>query len=143
MIPNPIRNVTINRIVSNLSLNTLAPIIVYSILFLYHIIIFKFSIILHKIYKTGNHNSNNIVSECDSKLKKYLEVRGIDNNTLLTSPMTGHTFSIEWLVTTLDGLGMAHNLVRSLDILPLRNDKQLLVRYLSGVGDIYLVRNAM
>ncbi|MEK3993078.1 hypothetical protein [Robertmurraya sp. FSL R5-0851] len=70
-------------------------------------------------------------------------MRGIDNNTLLTSPMTGHTFSIEWLVTTLDGLGMAHNLVRSLDILPLRNDKQLLVRYLSGVGDIYLVRNAM
>ncbi|MGS2779898.1 hypothetical protein ACVBAX_21405 [Robertmurraya sp. GLU-23] len=76
-------------------------------------------------------------------LKKYLEVRGIDNNTLVTSPMTGHTFSIEWLVSTFEDLGKAHNLVRSLDILPFRNDKQLLVSYLSAVGDIYLIRNAM
>lgn len=98
---------------------------------------------MYKFYETDNTKSINIVSESESMLKKYLETRGIDKNTVLTSPMTGRTFSIERLVTTLENLGKAQTLVSTLEILPFRNDKKLLETYLSGIGESYVLRNVM
>lgn len=76
-------------------------------------------------------------------LKKYLEMRGIDKNTVLTSPMTGRTFSIELLVNTLESLGKAQTLISTIEILPFRNDKNLLETFLTGIGEGYLLRNAL
>lgn len=76
-------------------------------------------------------------------LKKYLEVRGIDINTVLTSPMTGRTFSIEHLITMVENIGKGQSLVSTIEILPFRNDKNLLVSYLTGIGETYLLKNAL
>lgn len=97
----------------------------------------------YKTYQSGN--SRNIIqfSGCEYMLNKYLEFRGINKNTMLTSPMTGRTFSIERLITTIELFGKGQTLISTIEVLPFRNDSNLLLSYLTGIGEGYLVKNAL
>jgi len=76
-------------------------------------------------------------------LKRYLETRGIDKETLLISPITGHMFSIERLIESIEKKENEEIFINVLNILPFRNDKQLLINYLSGIGEGYLKKLAL
>ncbi|MGG7621250.1 hypothetical protein ACVBAX_14665 [Robertmurraya sp. GLU-23] len=76
-------------------------------------------------------------------LKKYLETRGINKETILISPITGRTFSIERLIESLEKKGNEETFLHVLNILPFRNDTQLLINYLSGIGEGYLRKIAL
>lgn len=76
-------------------------------------------------------------------LLNYLEYRGIDKQTILISPLTGRAISIEQLIQTIVQKGKEEKLLKTIDILPFRNDSTLLKKYLSGVTDTYLINGAM
>jgi len=76
-------------------------------------------------------------------LKGYLETRGIYKETILISPITGHTFSIERLIECIEKKGKEETFLHVLNILPFRNDTQLLMNYLSGIGEGYLRKIAL
>ncbi|MFC0476051.1 hypothetical protein ACFFHF_12465 [Robertmurraya beringensis] len=76
-------------------------------------------------------------------LKKYLETRGINKETILISPITGRTFSIERLIECIEKKGYEETFLHVLNILPFRNDTQLLMNYLSGIGEGYLRKIAL
>ncbi len=76
-------------------------------------------------------------------LKKYLETRGINKETILISPITGRTFSIERLIESIEKKGNEETFLHVLNILPFSNDTQLLMNYLSGIGEGYLRKIAL
>lgn len=76
-------------------------------------------------------------------LRRYLENRGINKETILISPITGRTFSIERLIESLEKKGNEETFLHVLNILPFRNDTQLLINYLSGIGEGYLRKIAL
>ncbi|MEK3988583.1 hypothetical protein [Robertmurraya sp. FSL R5-0851] len=76
-------------------------------------------------------------------LKGYLETRGIYKETILISPITGHTFSIERLIECIEKIGKEESFLHVLNILPFRNDTKLLINYLSGIGEGYLRKIAL
>ncbi|AYA74349.1 hypothetical protein DOE78_02165 [Bacillus sp. Y1] len=75
-------------------------------------------------------------------LKRYLENRGIYKETILISPITGRTFSIERLIESIEKEN-EEIFINVLNILPFRNDKHLLINYLSGIGEGYLRKFAL
>jgi hypothetical protein len=76
-------------------------------------------------------------------LKKYLENRGIDKDTILTSPMTGRKFSIERLIIALEKKGKEQNLISTIEILPFKDNNRLLKSFLTGIGETYIMNNAI
>lgn len=76
-------------------------------------------------------------------LRRYLEKRGINKDTILISPITGRTFSIERLIESIEKKENEEIFINVLNILPFRNNKKLLINYLSGIGEGYLRKFAL